>query len=201
MSPSVLLVTHVLSNWETHTAEFNEKISILSLPSWIKMTSWRFKGEKNLNNISSDNKHGICFWSVSLQIWDTLKKKVTPTFTRWLMAKKQTQILLLFFFFFKGHSVNYVKMTKWHTFPEKEACIYFRKEIQVIIFLLHNILKVSFSVGAVEQRYNNKPFKYKLSCRCSLPATTRPPINHQHNQRDHRKSIRNDSEGWLFFVF
>lgn len=200
MSPSVLLVTHVLSNWETHTAEFNEKISILSLPSWIKMTSWRFKGEKNLNNISSDNKHGICFWSVSLQIWDTLKKK-WHLLSRDDWWQKNRHKLCFCFFFFKGHSVNYVKMTKWHTFPEKEACIYFRKEIQVIIFLLHNILKVSFSVGAVEQRYNNKPFKYKLSCRCSLPATTRPPINHQHNQRDHRKSIRNDSEGRLFFVF
>lgn len=201
MSPSVLLVTHVLSNWETHTAEFNEKISILSLPSWIKMTSWRFKGEKNLNNISSDNKHGICFWSVSLQIWDTLKKKWHLLSRDDWWQKNRHKLCFCFFFFFKGHSVNYVKMTKWHTFPEKEACIYFRKEIQVIIFLLHNILKVSFSVGAVEQRYNNKPFKYKLSCRCSLPATTRPPINHQHNQRDHRKSIRNDSEGRLFFVF
>lgn len=27
MSPSVLLVTHVLSNGETHTAGFNEKIT------------------------------------------------------------------------------------------------------------------------------------------------------------------------------
>ena len=49
----------------------------------------------------------------------------------------------LFFFFFKGHSVNYVKMTKWHSFPEREAWIYFGKEIQVIIFLLRSILKVS----------------------------------------------------------
>lgn len=65
------------------------------------MTSWRFKGEKNLNNISSDNKHGICFWSVSLQIWDTLKKKSDTYFHEMIDGKKTDTNSASVFFFLK----------------------------------------------------------------------------------------------------